>query len=102
MDSRGPLHHRYFWVHHKANLWQVRVDGRQTADYCMDDRETRAMPGRLVEIMEHGPPALGLVERVPRINLHQPWSGPVNAGDLCQVHAGDVLDDPTRDSLRLR
>ena len=44
------------------------------------------MPGGFVEILQHGPPSLSPVERVPRIDLYQPWPRRVNTGDLRQVH----------------
>src|SRR5215831_19869811 len=101
MDSHRALHNRDLRVHHKANPWQVRIHGSQTADHRIYHGETLAMPGGLVEILQHGPPALSPVKRVPRIDLYQPWPRRVNTDNLRQVHTGDVLDVCSRDSLRL-
>src|SRR5262245_49000363 len=101
MDSRGPLDNRDLRVHHKANLWQVCIHGGKAANHRIYHRETRAMPGGFVEMIEHRPPSLSFVKRVPRIDLHQPWSRLVNACDLRQVHTGDVLNISSRDGLRL-
>ena len=87
MDARRTLDDREIRVHHKANPWQVRIHVSQAADYRIHHGETLAMPGRFVEILEHGPPSLSPVKRVPRIDLYQPWPRRVNTGDLRQVYA---------------
>jgi hypothetical protein len=64
------MYNRDLRVHHKANLWQVRIYGGKAPYHRMHYRETHAMPGGFVEMMQHRPPALSFVERVPRIDLH--------------------------------
>src|SRR5262249_59541930 len=81
--------------------WQVRIHGRQAADYRIHHGETLAVPGGLIEILEHGPPSLSPVKRVPRIDLYQLWPRRINTGNLRQVHTRNVLDICSRDSLRV-
>jgi hypothetical protein len=86
MEACSPLDHRELWVHHKAQPGQVRIHGRHTADDRMYHGEPRALPGGLIKIVEHGPAAFRPVQRVPWIDLHQPWPRWVNAGNLRQVY----------------
>ena len=79
-------------VHDEADAGQISIHRGKGADDRMHDPKAMYMPGRFIQERQCWPAALGLVDGVARVHLHQARAGMRAARHLRQMHTGDVVD----------